>query len=203
MIIRYSSDYSHYINQFIYFKIKKILLLMTVAFCSTAISAQNVGGGRYADSDMSKGWTSLYVQYNNIGVSHEKVDDWGFDVYGWKPKETMNGVSLGVSHAFNVIPNIPLYVETGLGVQLAFYSDKLEDVQDRGREIYIYAVENSGHLLSAKVPLNVLYHFGIPNTDFAIEPYTGFDFRVNILGKGKSISTDTYTYNQENIGEIL
>ena len=40
-------------------------------------------------------------------------------------------------------------------------------------------------MLSAKVPINVLYRFIIPNTEFAIEPLVGFDLRVNLLGKYK------------------
>ncbi len=166
---------------------KKILLLAALALGALAVSAQSVGGGRSSgDTEVSKGWNTIYLQYNNVGCSHEKINWKDLD---WKPSESANGITLGINHAFNIAPTLPLYVEAGLGVQFVMYSDSYNTNSNK--------LKVTGHLLSAKVPINVLYHFNIPNTDFAIEPLFGFDFRVNILGKAKSEESWRSYYDDE------
>lgn len=47
-------------------------------------------------------------------------------------------------------------------------------------------------MLTAKVPVSLLYHVAIPNSDFAIEPFAGIDFKYNIIGTAKAKSEETY-----------
>lgn len=171
---------------------KKILLLTALALGALAVSAQSVGGGRSSGgTEVSKGWNTIYLQYNNVGCSHEKIN-WERTI-GWKPKESMHGFTLGFNHAFNITPSIPLYVETGLGLQAAFYSDSRTEY-DQWDDDDQLDTEIKGHLLSAKIPVNILYQFKIPSTDIAIEPLIGIDCRINVLGKATEKETH-YGYN--------
>ena len=49
-------------------------------------------------------------------------------------------------------------------------------------------------MLTAKVPVSLLYHIDIPNSDFAIEPFVGIDFKYNILGSVKQKLTEIKEY---------
>lgn len=161
---------------------KKLIILAAVAVMGLNASAQFVGQGSSSTSstEISKGWNTAYVQYNNVGIAGDLGD---------LSDETANGASIGYSRAFNIVPTIPLYVEAGIAAQF-LYKSKSEKYYDDD-DLDLYDEEKySGYMLSAKVPVNVLYRFVIPNTEFAIEPLVGLDLRVNILGKYKL----KYTY---------
>ena len=164
------------------------LAIMACIVLNASAQFSNSGSSNTTVSD-NKGWTSLYLQYNNIGVSHDKITDSDYKEMGLS--ETMNGVTLGVNQAFNIVPSIPLYLEAGLGVQFALYSDNYSNYygQDYYGQDYDLKYDYKGHILSAKVPLNILYRYSIPNTSIAIEPLLGIDLRINILGKLKENRT--------------
>lgn len=177
---------------------KKILLIAALALGVLAVSAQSVGGGRSSGgNEVSKGWNTIYLQYNKVGCSHKAIN-WYATQLGWEPKESLNGLTLGFNHAFNIVPSLPLYVETGLGVQFAFYSDSHID-KDVWNERDKLETKITGNLLSAKVPVNVIYRYNIPNTSFAIEPLLGLDCRVNLFGKATETETHFDYYDEEGV----
>ena len=104
----------------------------------------------------------------------EMIDDSGLS-------EKLNAVSIGYNRAINLTPSAPLYLEIGAALQYAFYSDEI-DLND-------YHDKITGSMLTAKIPVSLLYHVAIPNSDFAIEPFAGIDFKYNIIGTAKSEET--------------
>ena len=178
----------------------KFLALVAAMMISTTSFAQfsQSKSSSNSSNEISKGWNSLYVQYNSIGTSYSlssfdygDEDQKAIDNSGLSDK--LNAFSIGYNRAINVAPSIPLYVEFGAALQYAFYSDEASN-EDKG-SYYTdkYTVKYTGHILTAKVPVSLLYHIAIPNSDFAFEPFAGVDFKYNISGSGKQKETEEYS----------
>lgn len=174
----------------------KFLALTAAMMISTTSFAQFSQSKNFSNSnnEISKGWNSLYVQYNSIGTSYSlssfngKYEDYGdeyqkaIDNSGMSDK--LNAFTIGYNRAINLTPSTPLYLEVGAALQYAFYSDE-------EKEHFKY----TANMLTAKVPVSLLYHVAIPNSDFAIEPFVGIDFKYNIIGTAKR--EVTYKYNNK------
>ena len=180
-------------------KIKFLALVAAMMISTTSFAQFSQSKSSSSSNEISKGWNSLYVQYNSIGTSYSlssfvdgDADQKAIDNSGLSDK--LNAFSIGYNRAINVAPSIPLYVEFGAALQYAFYSDK---ASDEDKDYYYsekYTVKYTGHILTAKVPVSLLYHIAIPNSDFAIEPFAGVDFKYNISGSGKQKETWEYSY---------
>lgn len=180
----------------------KFLALVAAMMISTTSFAQFSQSKNFSNSsnEISKGWNSLYVQYNSIGTSYslssfnDRYDDYGdkyqkaIDNSGLSEK--LNAFSIGYNRAINLTPSAPLYLEIGAALQYAFYSDEVGQDDYEG-----VTLKYTGNMLTAKVPVSLLYHVAIPNSDFAIEPFAGIDFKYNIIGTAKH--EVTYKYNGE------
>lgn len=184
----------------------KFLALAAAMMISTTSFAQfsQSKSSSSSSNEISKGWNSLYVQYNSIGTSYSlssfnnKYEDYGdeyqkaIDNSGLSDK--LNAFTIGYNRAINVVPSIPLYVEFGAALQYAFYSDEASNEDKGSYYTSKYTVKYTGHILTAKVPVSLLYHIAIPNSDFAFEPFAGVDFKYNISGSGKQKETEEYSY---------
>ena len=181
----------------------KFLALVAAMMISTTSFAQFSQSKNFSNSsnEISKGWNSLYVQYNSIGTSYslssfnDRYDDYGDEyqkaIDNSGLSEKLNAFSIGYNRTINLTPSAPLYLEIGAALQYAFYSDEV------GQEV---TLKYTGNMLTAKVPVSLLYHVAIPNSDFAIEPFAGIDFKYNIIGTAKAKSEETYnnkTYKDE------
>lgn len=138
--------------------------------------------------------TASFAQFTNSGSSN--IGDYNTIYLQWNPSSivpkegssySFTGFSAGYNHAFSLSQSIPLYVETGVGIQYSFWSgdtpfpykrnnDRLNNYEGKITDAKI-------KMLSAKVPLSFAYKFDIPNSDFSIIPNAGIDFRFNILAK--------------------
>ena len=178
----------------------KFLALAAAMMISTTSFAQfsQSKSSSSSSNEISKGWNSLYVQYNSIGTSYslssfnDRYDDYGDEyqkaIDNSGLSEKLNAFSIGYNRTINLTPSAPLYLEIGAALQYAFYSDE------------VYHLKYTGNMLTAKVPVSLLYHVAIPNSDFAIEPFAGIDFKYNIIGTAKAKSEETYnnkTYKDE------
>lgn len=180
----------------------KFLALVAAMMISTTSFAQFSQSKNFSNSsnEISKGWNSLYVQYNSIGTSYslssfnDRYDDYGDEyqkaIDNSGLSEKLNAFSIGYNRAINLTPSAPLYLEIGAALQYAFYSDEVD--QDDYKEV---TLKYTGNMLTAKVPVSLLYHVAIPNSDFAIEPFAGIDFKYNIIGTAKR--EVTYKYYSE------
>lgn len=175
------------------------MMISTTSFAQFAQFSQSKSSSN-SSNEISKGWNSLYVQYNSIGTSYSLSSfDYGdeyqkaIDNSGLSDK--LNAFSIGYNRAINLTPSTPLYLEVGAALQYAFYSDEvdLDDYRETTLKI-------TGSMLTAKIPVSLLYHVAIPNSDFAIEPFAGIDFKYNIIGTAKAKSEKTYnnkTYEEK------
>ena len=184
----------------------KFLALVAAMMISTTSFAQFSQSKNFSNSsnEISKGWNSLYVQYNSIGTSYslssfnDRYDDYGDEyqkaIDNSGLSEKLNAFSIGYNRTINLTPSAPLYLEIGAALQYAFYSDEV------GQEV---TLKYTGNMLTAKVPVSLLYHVAIPNSDFAIEPFAGIDFKYNIIGTAKSEETYGKTKKEEKIDNIF
>lgn len=171
----------------------KFLALAAAMMISTTSFAQfsQSKSSSSSSNEISKGWNSLYVQYNSIGTSYSlssfnnKYEDYGDEyqkaIDNSGLSEKLNAFSIGYNRAINLTPSTPLYLEVGAALQYAFYSDEATE-KDHYEEV---TLKYTANMLTAKVPVSLLYHIDIPNSDFAIEPFVGIDFKYNILGSVK------------------
>lgn len=177
----------------------KFLALVAAMMISTTSFAQfsQSKSSSNSSNEISKGWNSLYVQYNSIGTSYslssfnDRDEDYGDEyqkaIDNSSLSDKLNAFSIGYNRAINLTPSTPLYLEVGAALQYAFYSD---ETTDHDVEVTLKFTAN---MLTAKVPVSLLYHIDIPNSDFAIEPFVGIDFKYNIIGTAKR----TYKYYGE------
>lgn len=170
----------------------KFLALVAAMMISTTSFAQfsQSKSSSNSSNEISKGWNSLYVQYNSIGTSYslssfnDRDEDYGDEyqkaIDNSGLSEKLNAFSIGYNRTINLTPSAPLYLEIGAALQYAFYSDEVDHLK------------YTGNMLTAKVPVSLLYHVAIPNSDFAIEPFAGIDFKYNIIGTAKREVTYKY-----------
>lgn len=183
----------------------KFLALVAAMMISTTSFAQfsQSKSSSNSSNEISKGWNSLYVQYNSIGTSYslssfnDRNEDYGDEyqkaIDNSGLSEKLNAFSIGYNRAINLTPSTPLYLEVGAALQYAFYSDDYSEDYD----YYNFYYKFTGSMLTAKVPVSLLYHVAIPNSDFAIEPFVGIDFKYNIIGTAKAKSEKTNNYNNK------
>ena len=109
----------------------KFLALVAAMMISTTSFAQfsQSKSSSNSSNEISKGWNSLYVQYNSIGTSYSlssfdygDEDQKAIDNSGLSDK--LNAFSIGYNRAINLTPSTPLYLEVGAALQYAFYSDE-------------------------------------------------------------------------------
>lgn len=160
-------------------KFLKFFAVAVLFAVATNASAQftNASSKSSSTSVNTGGWSTLWVEWNpsSFNVDVKGADD-----------ESFTGFSLGYSRAISVTSSLPLFVEAGLGLQYSF------DTKDLGEEYgiedyYEYVDPKEKYsMLSAKVPVSLIYAFQIPNTSVALLPFAGIDLRYNIFGKKKT-----------------
>ena len=170
---------------------KKLFVFAIMAMFTLATQAQIVSSrssritttgsvGDYAVGNYD-GWNTIYLQWNPSSLSPEVGSS-----------ESFTGFSVGFNHAFSLTQSIPLYVEAGIGIQYSFWD---------GDYYYLYEGEyfklkdSKIKILSAKVPVSLMYKFDIPNSTISIVPNAGLDLRFNILGKLKNDQLEKSSYN--------
>ena len=95
---------------------------------------------------------------------------------------TGSGITLQYLHGFGVSRNLPLYIETGLNLDIF---DVSEDMVE-GERI------NQNTYASLAIPVNIAYNWGISKR-LSIQPYTGFNFKFNLTDNALA----AYNYEYE------
>ena len=173
---------------------KKLFVFAIMAMFTLATQAQIVSSrssritttgsvGDYAVGNYD-GWSTIYLQWNPSSFSQEIGSS-----------ESFTGFSVGFNHAFSLTQSIPLYVEAGIGVQYSFWDGT-----------YLRIPDCKIKLLSAKVPVSLMYKFDIPNSTISIVPNAGLDMRFNILGKLKNddlnVTLDLFDKDDMKYGDV-
>lgn len=136
---------------------KKIgLLLMSMGLLMSSFTAS----AQFGKSE--KLFTSAEVAYSPTTLN--------INVSGFSLKYGLTALSATYYEARTITPDLPVFLQYGAGLQYTVGSmDFLGD-------------EASTNLLTAKVPVNVVYDFAIPNTEFTVLPYVGLNVQGHILG---------------------
>lgn len=166
----------------------KRIKFFAVAAClaiSSGAYAQftNTSSNTSSASVTTDGWSSIWVEYNpvKIKIDSKEADD-----------ESATGLSFGYSQAFPITQSMPLLLELGLGLQYTFNTND-DDViiyyYDDDGDIVDYEKPDDAELkttlFSAKIPVNLIYAFQIPNSSVKLLPFVGANLRYNISGKRK------------------
>lgn len=153
---------------------KKLSFMLTMAMMVIATTAS----AQFANSSKKSNRTTANTEnYNRITAAYNSVSVDDLDLMGF---------SVGWTKGINIANDLPLYLETGIGVMYAF-GDDTDWEGDTFEESY----------LGVNVPLLLTYKF-FPIETMAIAPYAGLNLRGNILGKEKWPDYDeTYDWFEE------
>lgn len=153
-------------------KVIKILAVAALLAVSTGAYAQftNTSSSSSSTSVNTDGWSTIWVEYNPIKV---KYDVSGMD------DESLTGFSAGYSQAFSISQGTPIFLEAGIGLQYANYSDSESSYVDGYGKV---SVDQNITIWSAKVPVNLLYNFALPNSSISLAPFIGATLRYNVSG---------------------
>ncbi len=158
--------------------LKAIMLAGALAMTATASAQFANTGNTNATSGTTAGsikdtnpYDRLSVSFMSETISPDKGDN-----------TSLSGFSIDYIHGFSLSKTLPLFLETGLGVQAGFHSldaDKDEIAFDAESQT------TKTTLMSIAVPVNLAYKFNV-NPDFSLQPYLGLNLKVNVLGKAKT-----------------
>lgn len=155
----------------------KYLLLLAFIGLTTSVFGQ----------DVMSGYNRIYVGYTGIKThfDFDDADNWSYP-----------GFSIGYLRGINLTQKLPLYLEVGGALQFNRYSESETE--------YGYTFDYKETLLGLNIPVSLVYRFNITD-DFAISPDFGFNFRLNLMGKGKEEydgeSEDCNLFSKDDMGE--
>jgi hypothetical protein len=158
---------------------KKLLVIALMALFTLGTHAQIVSSRSTGITKVSKpsnSWNTLSFEYLPSTLSMDGSS------------ESFTGLALNFTHATSISNSTPLFIEFGLGAQYSTYDKN----------------HLSFNVVSAKVPLNIVYDFAIPNSTISLDPYVGLKFRFNAWGKaeysynGRKTSIDLFDSNEGN-----
>lgn len=166
-------------------KMIKAIMVAVALTASTSAFAQftNAKSAASATSSDNNGWSTFYFEYSPSKLNYDGDDS---------DSESFTGLSLGYNRAFSISNSAPLFIETGLGLQYSFFS---RDVKS-----YYSDEEIKFYWLSAKVPVELLYAWQIPNSAVELIPHAGINLRLNILGKEKYDGEDYDLFDKDDMG---
>lgn len=125
---------------------------------------------------LHKDWNTLYIQYNpsnfNFSVDNAK----------WDESSSFKGITIGYNHAFNIVPQIPLYFNPGIELQYSFDTKITPLTDDKLVSKMEYKKLGNPYFFSIIAPLNITYKHTFPNGMIAIAPFAGINIRGNVLG---------------------
>ena len=148
--------------------LKALLVLAFVGLAGTA-SAQFANSGSSASG--SSIWTTVNTDgYNRVYVGYSGVKG-KIDIDGADDMK-FPGFSVGYLRGIGLTQKVPLYLEVGGEIDFNRYSESEE------------GLDYKQTILGLKIPVSLVYRLNI-NENFSISPLFGFDFRLNLMGKGK------------------
>lgn len=162
-----------------------LLALGSTAKAQFANSTTAVGTRQKSLATMVTNDCSNYNRFN-FSYSTLKLSEFGLE-------DTYPGFRFGWTGGYSVVETAPFFVETG--IDFSFNTKVLEEDK--------YSKEKST-TASLIVPLQLAYKLSFQNGAY-ISPYTGFHFKVNVLGKDTETSyhydeTESYNWFDEDYG---
>ncbi|MCF0220293.1 MAG: outer membrane beta-barrel protein [Muribaculaceae bacterium] len=176
---------------------KVLLAAALILGSSMPMMAQfsNAGGSSFSSSqEIPSCFNRITFGYDATFVSIPKDYSSLSDLF---KSPTFNGFSVKYVHGWSLSSRFPLYIDAGLRLNMNFYSKVLEE--DTYKQ-YSYKSSVSSKMMSLSVPINISYRLGISD-GISIQPYTGINFKVNVLGDITSTVEYTGEYGSEKESE--
>ena len=175
--------------------IKFLLVACLLGMAATASAQFANSGAAGGDSSDAETWSGIRLSYNPISINPDEGD--GLD---------MTGFSLGYVKSFGVSSSLPLFVETGLNLTYATWSEEGE-INYEGYDI---RVEDKVTSFSAYIPVNFGYKYTV-NETVSLFPYVGLTLRGGISAKekvtveydGESESEEYNLYDKDEVENTL
>lgn len=125
--------------------------------------------------------------YNKVTLGFESLHV----TYDYDPTDVSKGLALGYAHGFFFSQRVPLFLEAG--AKLAWtHSVSQKD------EFVGYSTTRLD-FLNASIPVDFGYKFSLFNDNLCLAPFTGPNFRFNIIGRRqKTIGKEKKSYDSEN-----
>lgn len=181
---------------------KKKLLLAVLAMFGLEMQAQLVNSTMTMKKtevvevketiDEKWGWNTFSFEYLALTMSAKSVTTADIN-YNDYYNGTASGFGFTYMRAISLTHNrrVPLYLEPGIGMEFYVGGKSTHNVK----------------LLTAKVPLNLIYDISFPNSSIHIDPYLGLRFRANCYGtdegydwkKGR-YSNDREVFSKDQMG---
>ncbi len=179
-----------------------ILLAACFALTSMSASAQFSNKTEQSQFTSTKSYNRVELSYNPMSINY----DWD----GGEDNVDMTGFSIGYTKGFSISKQYPIYVEAGVQLHYALWSDDytlyMDGFEDLGGdELYGYdyeisdvhdkkEIEDKTTYLGISIPVNVAYKFAIPNSDLTVTPFVGLTLKGNVIAKTKTSVTYDITY---------
>ena len=173
--------------------LRSLLVLAFIGLATATASAQFANSSSSSASAGSSIWTTVNTDgYNRIYVGYTGVKPF----FDGESGDNYPGFSLGYLRGIGLTQNVPLYLEVGGAIQFNRYSDTYDDGYD--------TMDYSETLLGLNIPVSLVYRINVSD-NFAISPNFGFNFRLNLLGKGKveaeGESEDWNLFDDDDMGD--
>lgn len=166
----------------------KIALLAGLMAMSAPAFAQfaNTNSSQSSNDSHSVGLINNTTPYDRMTINFVSRSMDSKKGYGWEDLEgdeglTTKGVAIDYIHGFSLTKSIPLFLETGVGLDFGFWGDS-ESVRYDDGESYDFKLRLS--TLSFAVPVNLAYRLQF-NDAFSLQPYLGLNFKINALANYK------------------
>lgn len=166
---------------------KKIIALAIAAIMSLGASAQLITSNTVTHHKKSNNYNRLTVSYNSLSTGDMDV--------------SMSGLSFAWTKGYSVSKDMPLFIETGIGMTYGWNSEDMD--------IERATVEMNSKFLSLQIPVNLTYKFNI-SEGLRVAPFAGVYFRGNIVGetnaeyRGEELASidwyDDYDATRFNVG---
>lgn len=159
----------------------KLFIVALMSFATITASAQFVNSSKSSSSSRTPYTTDL-TGWNRLSVSFSPMkfvpDDDDLDA------ASLTGFSVSYEKGISISNRLPLFVETGVGVQYAFKTfDSDDDFGIDDTHTYGISMQSTYSTLNLKVPVNLAYKFTFGNV--SLIPYAGINLKLNLLGKNK------------------
>lgn len=174
--------------------IKFLLVACLLGMAATASAQFANSGAAGGDSSDAEAWSGIRLSYNPVSYS--------IDAKGVKAG-SLTGFSASYVKSFKLSSNVPLFIETGIGLSYIsgdiaevsdtdFDYDDFEDYEDAMEDIEDFsAMAGDLKMFSAYIPVNFGYKYSF-NESWSIFPHAGITLRGNISGKLKGKNFDVY-----------
>ncbi|MBR4844451.1 MAG: hypothetical protein IKV06_06020 [Alistipes sp.] len=155
-----------------------IVALFAITPSLMAQSASFYNATRDAEKMIKQMPTENYHRaYFGINNAHINWKDYSHECEIMYPVKS--GITFGYLESYHIVKGLPIFVEYGANLQYLFGKEELSELFAGAFGADYYKTS----MFALNIPVNVSMRLSFENNTFAVTPYAGLNFRVNISGK--------------------